>query len=142
MGTVLVGHQFRLHHLVAGSPAKLNRLGEVVSVIAPQRRHEQEDQAAGNEIAQDPPVARTGKVHDDAGQQTAGLPELAPLAPRAHGGDQQSHDHERGRHHERQEADVRVGAVRHDVHQEQQQERKDAADHDDQARQAQPVAKQ
>jgi hypothetical protein len=57
-------------------------------------------------------------------------------------GQSQAENQDAGREKVGKDADVGIGEVRRHVHHEQQHERKQAAGHDDQAGQADPVAQQ
>ena len=139
---VVVGRQFGFHDAVTGFAAKLHRLRKFEGVITAHGREKEEKHGAGKEGAHDAPVARARKVNLHGGREGGAF--RAPV-PRAQDTDQgQNHpaNQESGRHHPGQDADVRVGKVRHRIQHEQHEEREQAADHHDQPGQTHPVSQQ
>src|ERR1043165_2023878 len=137
---MLVSDEFRFHNRVASLAAKLNGLRVMVRVIAAERGDEEKRNRAGKKQRHQFAVATAAQVNLQGQRSATALFDFPATNPNSQERHRRAHDEETRRDKISQDADVWIREMRERIDDEQQQERKEAAERDDKARERQPVS--
>ena len=122
--------------------AELDRLGELIGLIAPERGDKEEDDTGGGKDRQDLAVARAREVDlENERRRDTHRPALrAPLQQNTDADEHEAEEEEPGRRDVGKNAHVRIAMARHEVNRNEEEKGEDRGGREDDTGPTDPVA--